>query len=165
MDFTGVKEIGSYAFTYTTNLNDIDLSGVTKINQDAFGGRFQNGSLNNVIISRGTTIVNSPFASNTKLYCEDLSTCQGHGTSNIELYTKVDGVYKVGDNYYSSAAKMMLRGTEEGCETETSCRAKIASASGTVSPSVPARADIRIYTIDEANAVAGKVNSFKIRYR
>ena len=32
-------------------------------------------------------------------------------------------------------------------------------------PSAPARADIRIYTIDEANQVAGKTNSFKIRYR
>ncbi len=169
VDFTGVKEIGSGAFTYTTNLHDIDLSGVTKINQDAFGSSFQNESLNNVIISRGTTIVNFPFASNTKLFCEDVNICKGHGTSKIEQYTKEDGVYKVGDNYYSSAAKMMLGGTEEGCETETSCRAKIASASGTVSPSVlpsvPARADIRIYTIDEANAVAGKVNSFKIRYR
>ncbi len=32
-------------------------------------------------------------------------------------------------------------------------------------PSAPVRSDIRIYTIDEANAVAGKVNSVKIRYR
>ena len=165
VDFTGVKEIGSGAFRYTTSLHDIDLSGVTKINQNAFGDRFQNEALNNVVISSGTTIVNTPFASNTKLYCEDLSTCQGHGTSNIELYTKENGVYKVGDNYYSSTAKMMLRGTEEGCETEASCRAKIASASGSVSPSAPARADKRIYTIDEANFVAGPVNRVSIRYR
>ena len=32
-------------------------------------------------------------------------------------------------------------------------------------PSAPVRADIRIYTIDEANAVAGKVNRFRIKYR
>ncbi len=32
-------------------------------------------------------------------------------------------------------------------------------------PSAPVRADKRIYTIDEANQVAGKINTFKIRYR
>ncbi len=32
-------------------------------------------------------------------------------------------------------------------------------------PSAPQRADMRIYTIDEANQVAGKTSHVKIRYR
>ncbi len=190
VDLTGVKTIGSGAFWGATGLTSVDLTGVQTIG----GGAFSSTGLSSVVIGGTPEIGGYAFdnlPSGAKLYCESESVCQTIISTSerevnddlislsecddivIQTFSKGDdGVYVLKDEdgdpiaYYSSAANMMAGGTQEGCATQESCAAVVLAANNpTPQPTKPQRADIRIYTIDEANAVAGKTNIFSIRYR
>ncbi|MBR1915528.1 MAG: leucine-rich repeat protein [Alphaproteobacteria bacterium] len=183
IDLTGVQYIGSQAFA-STDLSSVVIGGTPEIDEYAFdnlpsGAKLYCESLSvcQTIISTSERQVNNDWIS--------LSEC---GDIVIQTFSKGDdGVYVLKDEngdpiaYYSSAANMMAGGTQEGCATQEFCAAVVLAANNpTPQPTKNADGSYtlynadgtikgykgkRIYTIDEANAVAGKVNSVKIRYR
>ncbi len=174
VDLTGVQSIGKKAFQ-GTGLTSVVISdslldskgNITEIGDYAFN----KSGLNTIYCPEGKTCANSFY---------DLSP-----TPKIISYIKnEDETYSADGKMYANADMMankiacenadqcaaLQRALNAGntCEAQDACNTlalQYAAASEPSTPSAPARADIRIYTIDEANAVAGKVNSVKIRYR
>ncbi len=175
VDLTGVQSILSFAFYKATGLTSIvisdsllDASGnITGIDNSAF----KESGLNTIYCPAGKTCANS---------FSGLS-----DTPTVISYSKnEDGTYTVGENMYANADMMTKNIACENadqcaalqtafnagntCEAQDACNTlalQYAAPSEPSTPSAPARADIRIYTIDEANAVAGKKNRVSIRYR
>ena len=177
VDLTGVQTIKGSAFYNATNLTSIVISdslldaggNISGISSTAFKGT----GLNAIYCPVGKTCANS---------FEGLSS-----TPTIFSYNKNgDGTYTVGDNTYANSDMMTKNITCEGaqctalrtalnagntCSTQEACNALATQyatdddENPTSQPTKPARASKRIYTIDEANQVAGKTNTFTIRYR
>jgi len=158
VDLTGVQTIGYAAFYNATSLTSANLTGVQTIDARAFEGAT---GLTSVVISNSlldssgnilryakrngvyTGISSSTFAASglETIYCPEGNAC---GNSFKDVTPRIisysidnNGPIKAGGKTYASLDDL---------------------ASGNYIPK-------RIYTIDEANAVAGKVNSVKIRYR
>ena len=160
VDLTGVQTIGDSAFAYATNLTSVVISDSLL---DA-GGNITGISSNAFLHTELSTI-----------YCPEGNACGNSFTGvtpdTIPYSKNDDGTYSVGENMYANA-DMMTKNI--ACENADQCAAlqralnagnTCALQYATPQPTKPQRADIRIYTIDEANAVAGKTNSVKIRYR
>ena len=153
-----VSSIGNRAFASTVNLESINIPdsvvslGVSafEVNEELYGS----SSTQSIVLGDGvTTIGKNTFtgmSENLIIFCSD----KGHEDNScqqilqktgfkgqIQQYTKIStNLYSVIQNgktsYYSSMTKMA-----QNIEMK------------------------RIYTIDEANMVAGKKNTFKIRYK
>ena len=184
VDLTGVQTIEDCAFYGATGLTSIVISDSLL---DSNGNILEFGERDGVY----TGI--DPYAFNgsglNTIYCPAGNAC-GNGFDYLSPTPKIisysideNGTYIVDENMYANADMMTKNITCEGaqctalrmalnagntCEAQDACNT-LALQYGTPSepstPSAPQRADIRIYTIDEANQVAGKVNSVKIRYR
>ena len=181
IDLTGAQLVKSRAFKNATGLQNIVLGdNLTAIYFDAFENvpssakiYCQEGSGHG-----GKTCAELVNASSTKF----------NGT--IQLFEKGDdGVYVVLDAegnpsaYYSSTTAMMVGGVEDGCTSKTTCASKIqlaqsggtnsslgsggssGSSSGGSNGLFKGERGKRIYTVEQANAVAGKKNKVMIRYR
>ena len=191
VNLTGVQTIGNSAF-YDTNLTSVNLTGVQTIENSAFRGAT---GLTSVVISDSLldasgniTGIGSTAFSNTGLntiYCPKDKTCGNSFTGvdpDITSYSKNDdGTYSVGENMYANADMMTKNIACENadqcaalqtalnagntCATQDACNT-LAAGYATPQPTKPQRADIRIYTIDEANAVAKPTgNTVRIKYR
>ena len=149
IDLTGVREIGVTAFYGATSLTSANLTGVQTIGEFAFLGA---GKLTSIVISDSlldskgniTGIDAGAFDGSglNTIYCPAGKTCGNSftglsGTLKTIPYSIENGQIKAGGKTYASLDDL-------------------ASGNHIVK---------RIYTIDEANEVAGKVNSVKIRYR
>ena len=184
-NLTGVQTIDDSAFYGAYNLTSIVISDSLL---DA-GGNILEYAKRDGVFTGIDPYAFSDSGLNT-IYCPAGKTCDNSfeglsDTPTIISYSKNDdGTYSVGENMYANADMMtkniacenadqcaaLQRALNAGntCEAQDACNTlaqQYAAASEPETPSAPARADIRIYTIDEANAVAGKVNSVKIRYR
>ena len=170
-NLTGVQSIGNWAFQGATGLTSIDLTGVQTIGFDAF---YEATGLTSIIIpdslldSSGnilgyaqrngvyTGIDADAFSESglQTIVCPAGKSCGinfGISGDNIISYSKENGKYVLADGTVIGTYQVA---TPSGPQPSQPSQ-----------PTKPQRADIRIYTIDEANAVAGKVNSVKIRYR
>ncbi len=221
-----VTRIESEAFTDAT-ITSLVIEGTPTIAENAFlkigMGEWMTGQRSN-----------GEYQVPIQIYCQTDVDCTNKGQNeeavNIINYTKdMNGVYRVGDSFYSSPETMSAGGTEEGCETLEACQTKaiayksakaLSMAGGSLCKTQSDCLDLinmanqklvcnniaackaygyehgigfgypyttknedgsttyydadgtflgyknkRIYTIDEANAVAGKTNTFSIRYR
>jgi len=142
-----VTSIGSHAFCYLNDLSgELKLpEGLISIKVQAFNGM---ALLTSVNIPSSVTYVGSRAFSNktAKVYCDDSqkqcdsllfgSVDTGLNPDKLIKYTKDGDRYVLGGVKYRTLVDMQNN--------------------------IPVK---RIYTIDEANAVAGKTNTFSIRYR
>ncbi len=182
-----VISIGTYAFEYNNLTSVIIPDSVTSIGERAFRSNY---NLSSIVIGDGVTSIGERAfentSSNVKLYCLKpaegaTSICSGKGVADEKIIdfekigNETDGyLYKVGNDYYASAALMQ---NDVKCESKKQCEELLASVqNGTFAFGGKFYASLddlasdnhivkRIYTIEEANQVAGKVNSVKIRYR
>ncbi len=143
-----IEEIGNGAFRYSVSLEEVIIGeGVSLIGDNAFE---YCSKLKNIIIGDNVTSIGANaflnIASDAVIYCQntqkhdcnDLVSESTMGSDKLVIYTiNNDGKIVVGNKAYASLNDLVK---------------------GTYIPK-------RIYTIEEANAVAGKVNSVKIRYR
>ena len=148
LDLSGVQTIGDAAFENATGLTSVDLTGVQTIGKKAFQDAT---GLKRIVISDSlldadgniTGIDATAFYRSglDTIYCPKDNACgysfQGVAPDIIPYSIDENGQIKAGGKTYASLDDL---------------------ASGNYIPK-------RIYTIDEANEVAGKVNSVKIRYR
>ena len=192
---SNVTVIGDSTFQGATGLTNADLTGVQRINSQAFynATNLNNIVLGDTLTSVGYNAFGM-VPSSAKIYCQEGSghggkTCAqlasaGEFRGTVQLFEKGDdGVYVVLDGqgnpsaYYSSTTAMMVGGVEDGCTSQVSCASKIQLAnSGGTSSSLGGGSSSgsglftgergkRIYTVEQANAVAGKKNKVMIRYR
>ena len=178
-----VTSIGTHAFG-SPSLKNLTIEGNVNINESMFhcdGGYAVSPLLNNI------------YCLSSNESCNALKTDVNIG-SKITSYTKESGVYRLEDGTMFASPNDMMNGTN-ACSNLDSCKATVLKNKGycTSDESCMAMVDLenanapieyknksyasiddllkgkympkRIYTIDEANAVAGKVNSVKIRYR
>lgn len=163
----GVTYIGRYAFDTCANLTDVVLpSSLETIAEGAFirsglssitipdsvttieGWAFYDSpNLSNVIIGDGVTSIGEDAFGGTSAYvycqntdenpnrCNDLTNNTGLANGKLKIYTIENGKIKVGSKTYNSLNDL------------------------------PGYTLKRIYTIEEANAVAGPVNRVSIKYR
>ena len=181
VDLTGVQSIGYDAFLAATGLTSVVISdSLLDSNGNILG---YSCDVNNVCAGIG--IYDFEESGLSTIYCPTDRTCGNNfmGLSDaptIISYSKNDdGTYSVGENMYANADMMTKGITCEGaqctalrtaldaggtCSTQDACNT-LAAEYATPQPTKPQRADIRIYTIEEANQVAGKTNTVKIKYR
>ena len=103
-----ITQLGGAAF-YNTKLSSLIVpDSVTQIGDDTLWG-----NLNSIFISDNVASIGDyPFTANTKIYCakpaqNETSPCSGK-SDNIEYYSKDEnGVYQVGDSYFSSPESML----------------------------------------------------------
>ncbi|MBR1915496.1 MAG: leucine-rich repeat domain-containing protein [Alphaproteobacteria bacterium] len=244
-----VTSIGERAFAwspfYGTIISDFVIpESVTSIGKEAFMA----AAITSLVIDGSPNIENDAFTgigfyatrpwteiqAQVTIYCQTNVDCTNKGQNeeavNIINYTKdMNGVYRVGESFYSSPETMSAGGTEEGCETLEACQNKaiayknakaLSMAGGSLCKTQSDCLDLinmanqklvcnniaackaygyehgigfgypyttknadgsttyydadgtflgyknkRIYTIDEANAIAGNKNRVSIKYR
>lgn len=174
-----VTSIGTRAFAYASNLTHVGIpNSVTSIGQEAFSG------------DTGLTNITIPDSVNTIWYAAFHGVNPSVLTlnsSNLTRFIDNEG------GYFSNITAIHCTDGEEACkaaletwyngwgvpsglldavDTYTPASSTPSGGNGGESggevvetPSKPSRADIRIYTIDEANQVAGPINRVSIRYR
>ena len=173
-----VTTIGERAFQWTHILEKLVIpDSVTSIGDNAFN------AVGLWLAEPGSTTI----------YCATTSPCAGKGHKNIIAYDKQSGVYILEGQIYASPTDMV--NTQNACVDMDTCKAKVLKNKGYCSSDEACAAMVeaenanhpieyknksyasiddllkgkympkRIYTIDEANAVAGKTNTFTIRYR
>ena len=179
VDLTGAQLIKSHAFENSTELQNIVLGdNLTAIWFDAFKG-----------VPSSAKIYCQEGSGHSGKTCAELASSGGfQGT--VQLFEKGDdGVYVILDGqgnpsaYYSSTTAMMAGGVEDGCTSQVSCASKIqlaqsggtngglgsggssGSSSGGSNGLFKGERGKRIYTVEQANAVAGTKNKVMIRYR
>ena len=188
-----VTATGVWAFSNDTNLTSIILP--ENFESIGWGAFYGNSNLENIVIGdKVTTIMISAFSGipkNAKIYCQDITEnrcsdllkddhgynglSNSYALSNLVLFEKEGDLYKIkGENRYFATVDMMAN--DVSC-SKNECQALLSTPAGqqilfhgkfyNSLSDVAAKNYIkkRIYTIDEANQVAGKTNSFKIRYR
>ncbi|MBR1915239.1 MAG: leucine-rich repeat domain-containing protein [Alphaproteobacteria bacterium] len=173
VDLTGVQSIGGWAFLGATGLTGhLDLTGVETIGFAAFEGAT---GLTSVIISDSLLdtegnilgyscdvnnvcagIDSSAFDSGLNtIYCPEGKTCGNNfdiSGDDIISYSKENGKYVLADGTVIGTYQVA---TPSGPQPSQPSQ-----------PTKPQRADIRIYTIDEANLVAKPTgNTVRIKYR
>ncbi len=182
-----VKTIGPMGLAYTQTDTLILPDSVETIKIWAFS-RAKAKSI--VLGNKVESIAENAFYGTNKnmtIFCEDTSPNRCHDlidaknseyVDKIQTFTKdnASGVYQTSDGQYYADVNLMAN--KIACENKQSC--EIISADiragrpfDMKGKSYASVADFiqgkyipkRIYTIDEANQVAGKTNSFKIRYR
>ena len=163
-----LKTIYAGAFQYTHLMDFSFLEGVETIDRAAFDGAFRHtdSPISIVIPDSVKTIGQSAFTENRKLQniilgenvtsidpkAFDSSLQTIYCTGNVDVCKE-----NVGEAFADKVKKALVK-TINGVNYIYDDKGKLVTTSGK-------RTEKRIYTIDEANAVAGKVNSVKIRYR
>ena len=171
VDLTGVQSIAMSAFKGATGLTSVDLTGVQTIGSGAFentgltslvlpdsffdeSGNMKNSISKSALKGSGITNIYCPEGANCQNYfttcpentvdlgdCFDMSTFETVDrvpvTLNITPYTVENGQIKVGNRTYASLNDLANNNHIKK----------------------------RIYTLKEANEVAGKVNRVSIKYR
>ena len=192
VDLTGVQSIGYVAFAFATGLTSVVISdSLLDAEGNILGWAKRDGVYTGVYTGNDA----DPFVGSglNTIYCPKGKRCGNSltglsgGTPKIISYSKNDdGTYSVGENMYANADMMTKNIACEGeaqcaalrtalnagstCSTQEACNT-LAAEYATPQPSQPSqptkpqRADIRIYTIEEANAVAGEKNRVSIKYR
>ena len=142
----GIETIDPAAFNHVFSYADSPITfvvpdSVKTIRQYAFTG---NWNLQNIVLSENVTSIDSlAFDDRIKsIYC----------TGNVDVCRE-----NVGEAFADKVKQALVK-TINGVNYIYDTSGKLVTTSGK-------RTEKRIYTIDEANAVAGKVNSVKIRYR
>ena len=161
LNLTGVQTIEGGAFEGATGLTSVDLTGVQTIEEYAFKGAT---GLTSIVISdslldaggkiTGTHAKAFYKSGLSTIYCPAGKTCGnnlGISGDNIISYSKENGKYVLADGTVIGTYQVA---TPSGPQPSQPSQ-----------PTKPQRADIRIYTIDEANAVAGEKNRVSIKYR
>ena len=182
-NLTGVETIGQQAFHGATGLTSVDLTGVQTIGQAAFQGA---RSLTSVDLTGVQTIGDSAFYNATGFTSVVISDSLLDSNGNILGYSC--DVNNVCAGIYSSAFEGSGLNTIY-CPKGKTCGNSFTGLSGTLKTipySIDENGQIkaggktyaslddlasgkhipkRIYTIEEANEVAGEVNTIRIRYR
>ncbi len=186
VDLTGVKTIGDRAFYRATGLTSVNLTGVQSIGSSAFfnvslssltisaeqietylnsGGKID---ISNIICKSGNCqtalkLYNDKLASSPKLSIDVDSNNQN---KTIKSFSALTGLTAGDAKKLIKAANgtLIINPAEYG---KTVAEAIEAFNVNDITYAIIGgkKEAKRIYTIDEANAVAGKVNSVKIRYR
>ena len=187
---SSVTEIGEHAFAANSSLSGtVNLENVKTLGQYAFANC---PKLQSIILGDDITSIGEDAFANTSAYiycqegeghngksCAELVSNTGLKTGKLKIYTKegndIEGyLYKVGDDYFAS---MDLMVNNIKCDNKKQCESLLASAqngifsfNGKFYESLNDLAHHnyikkRIYTIDEANQVAGDKNRISIRYR
>ena len=140
----GLKTISSSTFRSTPLESIVIPDSVETIGKQAFS---YNQNLKSVVIGDGVTTINAKAFDGTSAYvycqesghggksCANLVAGTGLASDKLKIYTIENGKIKVGSKTYNSLDEL---------------------------PQYTLR---RIYTLKEAEAAAGKVNTVKIRYR
>ena len=133
------------------------------------------------------------YLTGTAIYCATNTPCLDKGTRNIQTYDKQDGVYILNGQMYASSNDMMnnenacsdldsckiqVLKNKDLCSTDKACMDLINSANNGKMLKLGSKTyqsldallkgnydKRRIYTIEEANFVAGDKNRVSIRYR
>ncbi len=170
LDLSGVQTIGDAAFENATGLTSVDLTGVQTIGEGAFNGAT---GLTSVDLTGVQTIGKKAFQDATGLkrivISDSLLDADGNitGIDATAFYRSgLDTIYCPKDNacgysFQGVAPDIIPYSIDENGQIKAGGKTYASLddlASGNYIPK-------RIYTIDEANEVAGKVNSVKIRYR
>jgi len=142
----GIETIGAASFNGVFLYADSPITfvvpdSVKAIGLNAFTG---NWYLQNIVLSENVTSIDS-LAFNDRIksiYC----------TGNVDVCRE-----NVGEAFADKVKQALVK-TINGVNYVYDDKGKLVTTSGN-------RTEKRIYTIDEANAVTGKVNSVKIRYR
>ncbi len=140
----GVETIGNAVFWNWSSLESIVIpNSVTTLGHDDFANC---PNLKSIVIGDGVTSILENSFSNTPayIYCQDT---QERSCKDL-----------IGENNQEALGKLRLYKVENG-------KIKVGSKTYDSLSDLPQYKLRRIYTIDEANQVAGKVNSVKIRYR
>ncbi len=187
-----ITTIGDHAFTCLFHLENINIpDSVTSIGAKAF---YASRNLENLVIPDGvTSIGDGAFnESSAVIYCTATSPCAGKGSENIVPYQREGGVYVLDGKYYLTATDM-ASSTNECTKILNECKRDVLEAKGICQGSscdnfiqsdgqymlkfggktyqninALLRGDYdrrRIYTIEEANFVAGDKNRVSITYR
>ena len=187
----GITSIGGRGFSGTP-ITEIEIPDtVTQIGINAFANTKK---LNSLVIPDGVTSIGDGVfnGSSAVIYCAATSPCEGKGSENIVPYQREGGVYVLGGKYYLTATDMA--GGTNTCNKELNeCKRDVLEAKGICQGSscdtfiqsdgnymlkydgktyqninALLRGDYdrrRIYTIEEANFVAGDKNRVSITYR
>ena len=181
-----VDSIGDGGF-YRTNLENIDLSdNLTEIGYATFGiTQLSNLFIPDSVEKIGNlALLGLPAAA--KVYCNNENdrcdalfygdTDTGLESEKLVKYTKKDGFYQTEDGKLFANLDLMAHGA--ACSSAANCAEILAAANAGTPFQVGSKiynslddfakgnnVKFRIYTIDEANKIAGKINTFSIKYR
>ena len=177
-----VESVQKWAFAKDTQLAELVLpSSVSNIGDLVLSGA---KSDMRVVIENPNVVLSNIFGYSMQVYCQSLEQCSGKGVSDdrITVFSKTsDGIYQIDlgdDAVYYATAGLMTQGEEKACRSLMHCQ-KILGAKQKDNMyildgrSYASMNDLlngnyvkkRIYTIKEANEVAGKKNSVMIRYK
>ena len=181
VDLTGVQEIGGAAFAAATGLTSVDLTGVKRIEAQAFA--FATG-LTSANLTGVQTISDLIFQNATNLTSIVISDSLLDSSGNILGGAVRDGVYTGIKSTVFEGSGLNTIYCPEGnaCGNSFTGLSKTPKVipysieNGQIKAGGKTYASLddlasgnhivkRIYTIDEANAVAGEVNTIRIRYR
>ena len=167
-----VTTIETGAFAWMDSVQNLVIPpSVTSIGNEAFQGMY----LSSLIIEGTPSIGEGAFQvnPNAKIYCLNGVSCEGKGAENVTFYEKEADLYKIGDSYYATKDMMI---NDVTCSVDE-CQALLASKNaknilfkGKFYDSLDDVANRnyvkhRIYTLEEANKVAGTKNRVSIKYR
>ena len=177
---SALKTLEWGAFANSSKLENIRLpDGVETLKEFVF----ENIKTNLIIPNSVTTIENITFSGVTgNVYCampaeNTTSVCENKSIPNLHYYVKDEttGIYEVEGKYYANA-NLLTNGI--ACTDKQNCKDILSAADQRVPFKVGNKFyaslnDLinhnyikkRIYTIDEANRVAGPINRISIRYR
>ena len=177
-DHPNLTSIGEEAFRNTTGFIALPDS-VEHIGKSAFQGGYNNGDAMTVLIEGNPTIEDYAFNGYGKHYILEGNDCGGYCGPIALYYTKEDGIYIYDGKYFVNGEMMITDNNgDKACKNKTQCK-EILSAISTGKQLIvngkfyASLADWakgnyekkRIYTVDEAEAVSGKKNAFRIRYK
>ena len=187
-----ITTIEEGTFDVNTNLTDVYIpDSVTSIGNVAFA--YTSDQLKLVIPDSVTSIADNAFLSSAAtIYCASSSPCADKGSENIVSYEKQGGVYILDGKYYYSGSDM-VNTTNECQKALGECKRDVLEAKGicqgsacdtfiqsdgnymlkyngktyqSINDLLKGNYDKRrIYTIEEANFVAGDKNRVSIKYR
>ncbi|MBP5615208.1 MAG: leucine-rich repeat domain-containing protein, partial [Alphaproteobacteria bacterium] len=172
-----VTEIKSNAFCGNHNLDSITIpASVTSIQNNAFDGTNITVFIEGDSMTFGNGLATT--AGQPTLYCKQgMDACEGKASS-VEYYIKTDnGLYQtVSDNKYFATPSLLLQGI--ACTDKQNCEDILAAQNAGTSFKVGSKiynsiedfekgnhVKYRIYTVEEANRVAGDRNTVTIRYK
>ncbi len=172
INLSGVETIENNAF-YGTNLTSVDLTGVKTIGDTVFYGV---AGLKDVLLPDSYFSENDDsgisewafLGSNIeKIYCPEGQNCTGRFVKACQegYYYDGDGCYSDDDDDYANpvyfSQESIISYKIENNQFNVGGKTYASMADLAAGNHIPKR----IYTVDEANAVAGKTNIFSIRYR
>ena len=154
-----VTSIGNYTFNGCGKLTDLIIpDSVTSIGVKAFA---YDENLINLTIPNAVEKIKTSAFSGVNVANLNIS------ADKLEMYLNAGGAFREGAGIVctSGDCSKVLADFDKKNGTNYRYYASICKTTKPCGKAKPIRQSIRIYTIDEANAVAGKTNHVKIRYR